>query len=155
MAQKVFITKSGKANFSCPECGKARQLDVSRFNSVEKEVKLKCKCQCKNVFSVILERRKQTRKKVDLSGILVLGKKKHPVNVIDISRLGLKIRAKELLNLNPQDRIVLKFTLDDVDKSQVSKEVIIRSINQTNIGAEFLSLEHYDKLGSYLLFHFE
>jgi len=155
MAQKVFITRSGKASFSCPECGKTKQLDVSRYNTVDKEVKLKYTCTCKHIFSVILERRKYIRKKVDLPGVLILGNKKYPVNVIDITRAGLKIRTKGLLELHLQDKVVLEFILDDPGGSKVSKEAIIKKINQMNIGVEFFSQDHYDKFGAYILFHFK
>ncbi|NOX34375.1 MAG: PilZ domain-containing protein [Deltaproteobacteria bacterium] len=154
MTQKAFLTKSGKANFSCPECGKTRQMDVSRFTNVEKEVKLKCTCTCRHVFSVVIERRMHIRKKVDLSGALLFGNKRHPVKVVDISRLGLKLRTKGLPDLNPGDRVVIEFTLDDAWNSLVSKEVNIKKINQKDIGVEFSSRDHYDKLGTYLLFHF-
>jgi len=152
--QKIFITRDEKAVFSCPECGKSRQMDVSKFSIVDKEVKLKCTCTCKHVFSITLERRKYIRKEVYLSGVLILGNKKYPINVIDISKFGLKIRTKGLLDLHLEDRVVLEFALDDPDRSKVSKEATIKKIDQTNIGVEFLSHEHYDKFGHYLLFYF-
>jgi len=154
MAQKVFVTNSGKANFSCPECGKTRQMDVSRFHNVDKEVKLKCTCTCKHKFSVVLERRKHIRKGVDLEGQILFEKEKYPVKVLDISRLGLKIRTDEILDLNPGDKTVIDFILDDAGSSKVSKEVIVRTVNETDIGTEFSSHDHYDKLGTYILFHF-
>ena len=52
------------------------------------------------------------------------------------------------------DILKLQFTLDDKENSEVTKEVIVRSISGNSLGTEFLSLEHYDKLGSYLLFDF-
>jgi len=155
MAQKVFITRSGNASFSCPECGKIKQLDVSRYNTVDKEVKLRYTCTCKHVFSVILERRKHIRKKVDLPGTLILMNKKYPINVTDISRIGLKIRTKGLLDLHLKDKVVIEFVLDDPGGSKVSKEVIIKKMKQTNIGVEFCSQNHYDKFGAYILFHFK
>ncbi|MCK5164607.1 MAG: PilZ domain-containing protein [Desulfobacula sp.] len=154
MALKVFITRSGNANFSCPECGQTRQMDVSKYRNVDKEVKLKYTCTCKHVFSVILERRKHVRKDVNLNGEIILGNKRYPVNVKDISRLGLKIRTKGILDLHLQDKVAVEFILDDAGGSRVSKEVIIRKIDQADLGVEFVSHDHYDKLGTYLLFHF-
>ncbi len=129
-------------------------MDVSRYVKINKEVKLKCTCTCTHVFSVTLERRKHLRKIVNLKGNAIFEKKKYPINVIDISRLGLKIRTKEVLNFKPEDTVMIDFILDDATASSVSKEVVIRTINETDIGVEFLSLDHYDKLGTYLLFHF-
>lgn len=154
MVQKVFATKSGKANFSCPECGKGRQLDVSRFSDVKKEVKLKCTCVCKHVFSIILERRQHIRKSVDFGGNLTFNNKTYPVKIVNISRLGLLIRTRNILEINIDDNLVVRFTLDDVGNSTVTKQVIVKKIHKTDIGVEFSSRDHYDKLGSYLLYHF-
>ncbi|MCP3871538.1 MAG: PilZ domain-containing protein [Desulfobacteraceae bacterium] len=154
MTQKIFISKTGKANFVCPECGKAQQMDVSKFAKAAKEVKLKCKCTCQHVFSVILERRMSQRKTVDFSGNLILEGENYPIKVTDISRCGLKIRTKEPLALNLEDQIIVDFILDDSGHSKISKQVVVKKINETNIGAEFVSSDHYDKLGPYLLFNF-
>jgi hypothetical protein len=155
MIFKVFLTKSGKANFTCPECGHIRQMDVTKFKKMDREVKLKCTCKCQNVFSVILERRRHIRKKVHLPGELLMGKQKYPININDISKVGLKIHTKDVLDLDVEDKIILEFILDDTDNSKVSKEVIVKKINQTQIGGKFSSKDHYDKLGTYLLFHFD
>jgi len=154
MPQKVFATRSGKANFTCPECGKVKQMDVSRFRNVDKEIKLKCTCICTHTFSVILERRKYIRKAVNLDGSCHHDNEWYPVKVIDISRLGLKIKIEAGLNVSPGEKLVIDFVLDDADGSRVSKEVIIRTVPKTALGVEFLSQDHYDKLGTYLLFHF-
>ena len=112
MTQKAFITKSGKANFTCPECGKVKQMDVTPFKDIDKEVKLKCTCTCKHVFSVTLERRRHFRKPVDLEGQLIIRDLKVPVRVIDVSRLGLKIQTINPLDLNIGRNAVITFVLD-------------------------------------------
>jgi hypothetical protein len=152
MNQKAFVTKSGSATFLCPECGKAKHMDVSKFSNITKEVKLKCTCSCKHVFSVILERRQHVRKNVNLKGQLTFGKKCEPVDVIDISRLGLKIRAAKPLDLNIQDKVVLAFVLDDINQSRVSKSLIVKTIHKNEVGLKFVSDEHYDKFGNYILY---
>ncbi len=154
MTQKVFITKSGNANFYCPECGEVRHMDVSKFKKTNKKVKLKCTCKCKHVFSVTLERRLHVRKEVCLHGNIVSEEKKYPINVMDISRFGLMVRTKGILDYNIDEKIVVEFILDDAQNSKVSKEVIIRTINKEKIGVEFLAQDHYDRFGTYLLFHF-
>ena len=155
MVQKVFLTQSGKADFFCPECQTRKQMDISKFVHIDKEIKLKITCKCSHIFSVVLERRKHVRKDVRLSGILIDGKKQYPVIIMDISRLGLKIKTKQVLDLNIDDKILVKFTLDDAKESRVSKDVIITKIDQEYISTRFLSQEHYDTFGTYLLFHFD
>ena len=153
MIQKVFLTKSGKAEFSCPECSKRKQMDISKFINVNKEIRLKITCKCSHIFSVILERRKHLRIDVHLPGVLIAGTQQFPVIVKDISKQGLKIKTKKILNLNIDDKITIKFVLDDAQKSKVSKDIIIKKMDKTYIGTKFVSGEHYDKFGAYLLFN--
>lgn len=153
MTQKIFITASGRASVSCPKCHKTKLLDVSKYNSAGKEVKLKCTCTCKHVFPVVLERRKYARKAVALEGILKLGAMIHPIKVVDITRSGLQFKTRTPLDLTLQNRILIEFTLDDAVRSKVSREVIIKKINKADVGVAFLSQDHYDKLGPYLMFH--
>ncbi len=154
MNQKIFLTKSKKARLLCPECGKTKLIDIAKISHINKEIKLKITCKCSHVFPVILERRKHVRREVHLPGVLTTGSKKHIIKVIDISRLGLKIRTEEVVKLNLDDRSVIEFTLNDIGKSKVSRDVAIRKIDEKYIGVMFLSHDHYDKLGTYLLFHF-
>jgi len=151
---KVFAASSGKANFKCPECGGTRLLDVSKFCRLDKKIRLKYKCKCGCTSSLELERRKHVRKPVDLKGELVADGHTYRARVVDISRLGLKIRTEKKLDLEPGTRVVINFVLDDATSSRVSKEVVVRTVKDNDIGAEFLSRDHYDKLGPYLLFHF-
>ncbi len=154
MAQKVFITKSGKANITCPECEKVRSMDVSKFTSVDKAVSLKVTCACGHGFSVTLERRLHFRKPVSLNGQVVYKDKKYLLKILDISRLGLKLRTDKPIDIQKGEKLIIDFTLDDAWQSQVEKEVIVRKINGTDIGVEFVSRDHYDRFGPYLLFHF-
>lgn len=155
MVQKVFLTRSGNANFICPECGKTRPVDVNKFKDVEKEVRLKCTCtSCKHVFPVLLERRQHIRMAVDLEGSILLGEKKYPVKVMNISRYGIRVRTRGALDLKLLDQITVEFVLDDSQQSNVRKEVIIRTMFPPEYGLEFVEKDHYDKLGPYLLFHF-
>jgi len=155
MTQKIFLTRNGKARLVCPECGKTKLMDINRFSHIDKEIKLKITCKCSNIFSVILERRKHVRRGVNLPGILIIGNKKHIIKVIDISRLGLKIRVEETLDINFESNAVIEFILDDTGGSRVSKDVVIRKIDHEYIGVTFISQDHYDKFGTYLLFHFD
>lgn len=154
MTQRIFLTKSGTANSACPECGELQTLDVSKYQNIEKEVRLKCTCKCKHVFPVILERREHVRKEVLFPGVIFLKRKQRPVTIVNISRFGLQIRISRALNITSGDRVNIEFTLDDATRSRVRKKMIVRNIVENKIGMEFVDRNHYDKLGSYLLFHF-
>ncbi len=154
MTQKIFITKSGKANITCSECGKVKSMDVSKFTNIDKAVSLKVTCVCGHHFSVTLERRLHFRKSVNLSGQTMFKNKKYMLKILDISRQGLKLRTERPIDIQKGEKIIIDFTLDDVGQSQVEKEVVVKKINGTDIGVEFVSHDHYDRFGPYLLFHF-
>lgn len=154
MILRVYLTKSGTANISCPQCGEQKSMDVKKFAEVDKEVRLKCTCKCKHIFSILLERRLHVRKDVFLTGEVLLNKKKYPVDIVNISRTGMRLRTKGRLNVNLLDKINIEFVLDDSTHSIVRKETIARTMRENEIGLEFVDRNHYDKLGAYLLFHF-
>jgi hypothetical protein len=154
MGLKVFMNKNKMVTISCPKCKEIRQMDVSKYYDVDTEVKLKYACTCKHKMSVILERRQHAREEISLEGHIVRNLKKYAMLVVDISRFGLKIKHIEKLELKVGEKIHVEFTLDDLKQSRIYKGVIVRTISSEEIGVQFESSDHYDKLGPYLLFHF-
>lgn len=154
MIQKVFISRSGKANITCPVCEKVKQVDVSKFVHMDKAVTLKVNCPCGHSFSVSLERRLHFRKSVSLRGHTLFNDIKYTLRILDISRMGLKIKTDKPMGVQRGEKLIIDFTLDDATRSQVEKEVIVRKAYGTDLGVEFVTNEHYDKFGPYLLFHF-
>ncbi len=155
MTQRAFINKDNIATFQCPECKAARAVNVSKYKKAEKAVKVKCKCnKCGHSHSVLLERRVFVRKETRFNGVFYSDsngrKDKGRIVVTDLSRSGLKFSLSFKQDFMLGDVIMVEFELDDVDGSMIRREVIIRNIMGLNIGAEFKSVDHYDKLGSYL-----
>jgi len=156
MTEKIFIGSNDMAIFKCPVCEKTKTANVSSYKSLQTAVRVKCKCPCGHSYSALLERRKHIRKDLHLSGSYINknGKGRGEMEILDLSRSGLRMKINDVAELNIGDILKIRFTLDDIQNSEVTKEVIIRSISGHSLGTEFLSLEHYDKLGSYLLFDF-
>jgi hypothetical protein len=156
MTEKVFIGSNDMATFKCPECNKTKTTNVSRFRNIQQAVRVKCKCPCGHTYSALLERRKHIRKDTHLAGTFIHenGVDRGTMDILDLSRSGLRIKTNFPANIKVGDKMRLEFTLDDKQFSKVSKEVIVRSVSGRSIGTEFVSLEHFDKLGSYLLFDF-
>jgi hypothetical protein len=77
--------------------------------------------------------------------------------VVDISQGGLLFKRRTGLGSYPfreGDRLSVQFDLDDQNRSSVQREVGVRTIREDgSVGAEFVSKEHYDRLGPYLLYH--
>jgi len=143
------------ANFICPECGKSKQKDVSKFIGHETQVKLKYKCDCQHSFFVILERRRSKRKKVQLNGHIIQGSKKYAITIEDLSKQGVRIKMVGDFHFKEEERIEIEFILDDPISSKISKEVRIKKIiSPEDIGCEFISFDHDGNLGKYFLFYY-
>ncbi len=154
--EKIYIGTDNKAMFRCPACNRSKTADVSKYKNIEKAVRIKIKCPCGNTFSAILERRKYFRKGMNLSGnfICKLKKIKGAMTVQDISRSGIGIKLNFKNDIEPGDKLILEFKLDDKRQSFVKKIVTVKNVKELLIGAEFTSTEHYDPLGAYILFNF-
>ncbi|MBU1172129.1 MAG: PilZ domain-containing protein [Proteobacteria bacterium] len=155
MRERIFINSENIATFICPTCNKTRNADVSKIIGAKTAINIKCKCKCGQHFETTLERRRFYRKGIQFKGTCYLGKDNLKLSVIitDISRSGMKIQLNAPHDFNPGDELLIEFQIDDSEKSLISKKIIIRTISGKKLGAEFKSPEHYDKLGSYLMFH--
>lgn len=154
MVQKIFFTGTGAIDISCPKCRKTRQVDISKYLKMDKALNFKATCKCKHVFPVRIERRKHIRKQVNFKGVLIQKSQQHPVKISDISKFGIRLMTERPLNILEGERLVVKFVLDNQLRSEVSKEVVARKKLGNYLGCEFLSDDHYDALGKYLLFYF-
>jgi len=154
---KVFMNKENKATFTCPKCKNARVKDVSQYKDIDRAVKVKCKCSCGHVYTVLLERRKHIRKPVNFIGSYTADEKgmdvKGRMTVTDISRTGLRFRMQMQHYFEPGDTLDIEFQLDDNEQTLIKRRVIVRSVQGLSVGVEFTSDQHYDKLGAYLLYH--
>ena len=151
MKQTVFVNSENKAIFTCPNCTKAKTVNISNLVNEKKE--LRVKCTCGHVYPVVLERRKFYRKKNSLPGIFILEQsmKEFTMTVTNLSRVGLEFNSTESEKLKVGDHLGVEFRLDDKSRSLIRKKIIIRKIDGKTVGAEFYLPDEYDKaLGFYL-----
>jgi hypothetical protein len=152
MKQTVFVNSENKAIFTCPNCTKAKTVNISNLVNEKKE--LRVKCTCGHVYPVVLERRKFYRKKTSLPGIFMLeqNRKEYSMTVTNISRFGLEFNSSESEKLKVGDLVGLEFRLDDKSRSLIKKKGTIRRIEGMNIGIEFSYIDEYDKILGFYLF---
>ena len=156
MTEKVFITSKQMATFICPKCKKSKTVNVSKYASLDKIVKVKVTCPCGYGYTSILEKRKKYRKETNLPGSFVrLVDGRHAggglMTVRDLSTSGLKIQINFQHNCTVGDVILVEFFLDDNHRTFIKKKVIVRNIIGHKIGTEFAPTEAIDKaLGFYL-----
>ena len=73
------------------------------------------------------------------------------MTVRDISTFGIKLRITNTDRIKVGDVLQLEFRLDDSHRSLLQKKVIVRNIEDMNVGVEFAMSESTDKaLGFYL-----
>ena len=161
---RVLVTSNLMATFSCPNCNKSRQQDISKFIEHETQVKLKCKCSCQHTFSVILERRRSVRKEkffhghmveVHTKGYVPQKSIKSKILIKNLSMHGIRIKTLEKIPLKKAEIIKIEFKLNDPKRSTILREVRIKKmVSSIDIGCEFISNDHYGYLNKYFLFHF-
>jgi len=155
MSEKIFANQDGSTTIVCPQCGKLKQTDISKYIELKSTVRLKCRCICGHSYLAELERRKYIRKKSNFHGSFsrATNGRKGVMTVCDISRSGLKLRINASEQFVIGDELAVEFRLDDTLRSIVKKEVVVRKIEPAFVGVEFSSMDHYDQLGAYLMFN--
>lgn len=146
MAQKVFVTGDSMAVFECPECKKSKAVDVSRYKGIKQVIRIKVKCPCGYSFSVVLERRKSYRKKVNFPGSYTYflsdnKRERGMMTVKDLSLSGIKIKLNVKKDFKIGNNLSVEFRLDDQNRSFVKKDAVIRTIYDQNLGVEFTSID--------------
>lgn len=152
---RVFINDQGQGSFVCPACNKGVIKDLSEFSNTPCAVRLKCRCRCGNVYRVLVERRRHFRKPVNLVGMFFFQNNqgnpvKGLIKVHDISQSGIRFSVNSVPDFKVGDRLIIEFTLDDEDHSQIREVGTVRRIQTNMIGLAFKNTDHYGKLGQYL-----
>lgn len=152
---RVFINDRREGTFICPACEKGVIKDLSHFSDTPSVVYLKCKCSCGNVYRVLVERRRHFRKPVNLTGMFFFQNSqgrpmKGLIKVRDISQSGIRFSVNSIPDFKVGDKLIIEFTLDDEDRSQIREVGIVRRIQTNMIGLTFKNTDHYGKLGQYL-----
>ncbi len=159
MTEKIYVSDNSIATLTCPECHASTDADISRYKDLDKLVKLKIACSCGKPYSVLLERRRTFRKDVDLPGKYLYRpqggmSQKGVMTVVDISRVGMKMKFRQLPKIQAGAEIEVEFALDDKQCSVIRKQVVVRGIKGLFIHGEFCSPDGSDSgdkaLGFYL-----
>jgi hypothetical protein len=130
--QKTYIGEDNRVTIRCSECGRKRIFDASRYKELTKPIPVQCACGSK--FSVSLEWRKFYRKQVALSGEYSKQDCKQEAGAIFVERIcyggmvlenlcvgGIGFRTTNNHNLRVGDIVEVRFYLDDVLKSHVTR----------------------------------
>jgi hypothetical protein len=149
--KKVYVDYTNQVKLICPKCGFETNKNVFKFKDTPK--RLKAKCKCGEVFRFTLDFRKYYRKNVRLSGeYFVLGKdEKGEIFIEDISAYGVRFASLKPHHISRNDKVELRFILDNPQRSQIRTVVKIKWIIDRNVGAQFDDPKSLEKdLGFYL-----
>jgi hypothetical protein len=142
--QKVYVRHDGTTVVKCHNCGTTKTVDAA---------KLKCSCQA--VFQVFFEFRSAYRKKSSLDGYYAkhsIKKEWIKVRINNISMTGVGFITLNRNYLRKDDRLVVRISLDDSEKSKIEKSAVVECVQDRYIGCRFIELDEYDKiLGFYLM----
>jgi hypothetical protein len=135
---KTYVRPDNTAVITCPHCGLQKSVPVESFKGSKSTVKIKCGC--KNVFTVNLEFRKRIRKRTSLKGSYTnhsQSNKRGSITIRNISVDGLEFSSMDVQTFKVDDELTVEFTLDDDQRSEITKEVIVRDVRKTSVGCEF------------------
>lgn len=156
--QKVFIMQDNTATVICPNCSSSKRIDASKLKGLRGELRLKCNCG--SSFNVFFEYRKVWRKQTSvLPGTYMNVKNKVDrgrIQVKNISSTGVGFTINVAHHLNIGDNILVKFTLDDPNCSELEIDAIVRRVIDKYIGCEISkesqkNLHVLEVLGFYLM----
>ena len=146
-----------------------QQLAVIFINIIDHKQLLHIKCKCKTIFCVELEFRQKKRKNTNLSGFYCIPSQENDWGRIPDWSQGMHVRKVNCTirnlsmngvgfvtlnrhNIKVDDRLVVKFTLDNAARLLIEKNVSVRFVNGNYIGCEFFKEEQNDSnLGFYVM----
>ena len=151
--QKAYVNEDGITVLKCPFCSHARTVSVASFREKKKVIRVRCSCQ--ESYAVALELRRLYRKSTSLKGSYInlsRNNESGAMIVKDISMGGIGFETLDKRDIEPEDELVVTFTLDDTHSSVIKKQVLVKIIKERFVGCEFRYAHEDDKaLVFYLL----
>ncbi len=128
--KKVFLPEDQDSVYiTCPKCEFGQFRNLGKFKGFEKELRLRAKCPCGNVFPIIIDRRQNFRKNVKFPGYIKRGVRQIPVTITNLSRTGLRFETHEPVHLDPKYPHEVCFDLvDGHKKKHLCKIVEVRNV---------------------------
>ena len=125
------------ATLVCLHCGRTHRLPLAALPSPPFPGPCACGARC----AMTLEERHDERKPVRLPGEYAHGAASGRMLVENISRGGLGFRTEPAPPLQVNDRLTVRFRLDDLQRSEVRAPALVRWVDGEVVGAAFLALQ--------------
>jgi hypothetical protein len=158
MVEKAYNTSSNTAFFACANCNRQHIVDVTKYLTIPKEIKLKVKCKCGHEWTATLEKRRHFRKEVKFSGKFscrATGRANYEakMQVVDLSRKGLKVKLFEKPGfVKVGDWVEVEFKLDNRPRTLIKRMAQVKNVDGYFLGLAFPDHKHEDPdIGFYML----
>jgi hypothetical protein len=159
MAVKIYINDDNTATFVCPKCQRKGIKDLTEYIQCKNTTRLNARCGCGHSYEVFLEKRKKFRKQTNLLGSYKYNP--HHSNtqnhigsmaVTDISFSGIRIKSQRMPRFKVGDMLDIEFRLDDANRSQIKKKVIVKNMKGLRAGLAYTSPQNHDSVLGFYLF---
>jgi len=150
----VYLNKEREGRAICEKCGRVQRIQVAE-TVLDHTVTITCKC--RHTFAVRIDQRQHYRKDVSLPGaferIYPDATEKGRVIVRDISQTGVGFLTYTKRQINVNDVLKVRFTLDDPNSSKIEVRGTVKIVKDQYVGVELdRPNEHIRKvLGFYLM----
>jgi len=141
---QVYTVRNGNIDFVCPQCAFSKSVNVERFLLRDKGAQVKIRCKCRNLQSVLLDRRNSRRKPTDLQGRYFFTPKDRPItdgeiSIKDLSYAGVGFHLPSGSNGEfwAGDVLRVQFKLFPNASFLIKKEAVIRQIKDARVNAFF------------------
>ena len=152
----VYLDAKRCGVVTCPKCGVSRAVNLAHYTGELGGKVLKVKCAaCATVVHVRFDFRRHHRVAVQLPGTLLKCGTKHvlaslTVTSLSVSGVGCTLRTP--LPLQAGERYDIIFFLDDANRTLIFETVVMRRVEDGEMGAEFcLEDAYHSALDFYLM----
>jgi hypothetical protein len=149
----IHLDAEGRTTVKCPHCGQQKKIKMPRIDGIGRTFKIKATCTCGKSFILASDKRRHVRKPTNLTGGYFHLRREYRglITVKSLSESGAGIELNTERTMLKNDRLIIKFNLDDEAGTYVEKEAQIKRAKGLELGLEFLNpLPAKDPLRAYL-----
>ena len=144
----VYGTVHGQGMVVCTHCGATKAITIAHFPS---GTPLPVACVCGQRFVIRIEVRQFVRRALHLPGQyehrcddLTQGSGPEPMVVENVSQQGLCFRTMRPHAVRLHETLSVHFTLDDATRTPVHQRAVVKYVDDSVVGVQFLDCETYN-----------
>jgi hypothetical protein len=148
-AIRIYLNEDRQGGVTCVHCGVTRTINMSNYTDDcvgKRSLKVKCSL-CNKIFHIKFDLRKYPRLDVNFPGKLCYGhaeKAIDDITIISLSFGGVCFVINNDVKIKDGDIYLIKFQLDDEDRSGICEDIRIKRVDGRLVGAEFYPSHKYN-----------